>query len=467
MYHEASQLKTISVKKKLLHEKTVAPSNLANLFIEDFSDFLAVIAISSKEAFEYYKSKNAERIEIFEKASLSSPYIKFSLSEFYLHRAICRVLFNEKFKAVFDLKSALSYSKSNCNEYPSFEPNLKTKSLLNIIFGSIPPSFKWASGLISLKGDYKTGIAELNRILNLSYINKDYFCFFPEVLTYKVITTQQSSATTSESKQLNTFFSTLTVKRELPKNYILLYAWSDYLMKNGQNDMAIKAIGSQQKDSGYIPFWPIEFLHGVVLQNKLDKSCTMHFLAYIRGVRKGNYINACYQRLAWQALLNSTPADYERYIRQINRGVVNTEQDQAAFFECQSKQKPVVPLLKARLLFDGGYYRESMGELTSLKAETLNNSIYQLEYYYRLARNFEKQENFTRALYLFNKVIIDGSDIANYYAANAALNAGNICERQFNKKQALFYYKKCLSLSPNQYKESIHQNAKIGMERVR
>ncbi len=467
MYHEASQLKTISVKKMLLHEKTVAPANLANLFIEDFSDFLAVIAISSKEAFEYYKAKNSERIEIFENASFSSPYLKFSLSEFYLHRAICRVLFNEKFKAVFDLKSALSYSKSNCNEYPSFDPNLKTKSLLNIILGSIPPSFKWASGLISLKGDYKTGIAELNRILNLSYINKDYNCFFPEVLTYKVITTQQSSATTTESKQLNTYFSTLTVKRELPRNYILLYAWSDYLMKNGRNDLAIKTIASQQKDSGYIPFWPIEFLQGVALQNKLDKSCAAHFLAYIRGVRKGNYINACYQRLAWQSLLNNSPADYDRYIQQVNRSVVNTEQDQVAFFEQQSKQKPLVPLLKARLLFDGGYYKESMDELTPLRAETLTNSIYQLEYYYRLARNFEKQENFPRAIYLFNKVIIDGSNIANYYAANAALNAGNICEQQFNRKQAHFYYKKCLSLSPNQYKESIHQKAKIGLERVR
>jgi tetratricopeptide (TPR) repeat protein len=467
MYREASQLKTISVKKKLLHEKTVAPSNLANLFIEDFSDFLAVIAISSKDAFEYYKTKNSERIEIFENASFSSPYIKFSLSEFYLHRAICRVLFNEKFKAVFDLKNALSYSKSNCNEYPLFELNYKTKSLLNIILGSIPPSFKWASGLISLKGDYKTGITELNRMLNLSYIKEDYNCFFPEILTYKVITTQQSSATTNESKQLSTYFSTLTVKRELPKNYILLYAWSDYLMKNGQNDMAIKVICSQQKDSGYIPFWPIEFIQGVALQNKLDKSCVPHFLAYIHGVRKGNYINACYQRLAWQSLLNNTPLEYDKYIQQINRSVVNTEQDQVALFEQQSQQKPLVPLLKARLLFDGGYYTESMEELTSLKTENLFNSIYQLEYYYRLARNYEKQENFTRAIYLFNKVIIDGSSIANYYAANAALNAGNICEQLFNKKQAQFYYKKCLSLSPNQYKESIHQKAKIGLERIR
>jgi tetratricopeptide (TPR) repeat protein len=165
--------------------------------------------------------------------------------------------------------------------------------------------------------------------------------------------------------------------------------------------------------------------------------------------------------------VNNTPLEYDKYIQQINRSVVNTEQDQVALFEQQSQQKPLVPLLKARLLFDGGYYTESMEELTSLKTENLFNSIYQLEYYYRLARNYEKQENFTRAIYLFNKVIIDGSSIANYYAANAALNAGNICEQLFNKKQAQFYYKKCLSLSPNQYKESIHQKAKIGLERIR
>lgn len=466
MYREAGQLKIVSVKNKLFNQKAIAPSNLANLFIEDFSDFLAVVAISSKDAFEYYKTKNSERIDIFENTSLKSPYIKFSLSEFYLHRAICRVLFNEKFKAVFDLKKARSYSKNNDEEYPQFELNYKTKSLLNILLGSIPPSFKWASGLISLKGDYKTGIVELNRMLNLSYIKEDYNCFFPEILTYKVITAQQSSATASENKQLNTYFSTLTVKRELPRNYILLYAWSDYLMKNGQNDMAIKIICSQQKDSGYIPFWPIEFIHGAALQNKLDKSCVSHFLSYIQGVRKGNYINACFQRLAWQSLLNGSPQEYDKYIQQISRNVINTEQDQVALFEQQSKQKPLIQLLKARLLFDGGYYHQSMEELSSIKTENLYNSLYQLEYYYRLARNYEKQENFTRAMYLFNKVIIDGSTIANYYAANAALNAGNVCEQLNNKKQAQLYYKKCLSLSPTQYKESIHQKAKIGLERI-
>ncbi len=467
MYKEAGQLKIISVKKKLFNQKTIAPSNLANLFIEDFSDFLAVIAISSKDAFEYYKTKNSERIDVFENASLKSPYVKFSLSEFYLHRAICRVLFSEKFKAVFDLKKARSYSKNNEEEYPQFELNYKTKSLLNILLGSIPPSFKWASGLISLKGDYKTGIIELNRMLNLSYVKGDYNCFFPEILTYKIITTQQSSASANENKQLNTYFSTLTVKRELPQNYILLYAWSDYLMKNGQNDMAIKVICSQQKDPGYIPFWPIEFIQGVALQNKLDKSCVSHFLSYIQGVRKGNYINACFQRLAWQSLLNGSPQEYDKYIQQINRSIINTEQDQAALFEQQSKQRPFIQLLKARLLFDGGYYSQSMEELSSIKTENLHHPLCQLEYYYRLARNYEKQGSFTKAMFLFNKVIIDGSTVANYYAANAALNAGNVCEQLNNKKQAQLYYKKCLSLSPTQYKESIHQKAKIGLERIR
>lgn len=467
IYHEASQLRIVSAKQKLEIEKKNSPNNLANFFIEDFSDFLAVMVLSSKDAFELYKTKNDARIDVYENTSLKSPYVKFCLSEFYLHRAIACVFFNEKFRAVFNLKKARSYAKKNSIEYPEFQLNDKPIALLNILLGSIPPSFKWASGLISLNGDYNMGVSQLNRLLDRAYIKEQLDCFFPEILSYKVLLAQQSGLKSMDDKKIKTYFSTLTVKRELVKNYLLLYAWSGYLMRNGDNDIAINIIKRRVKDAGYIPFWPIEFVSGVAYQNRLDDDCTAHFYSYIKGVRSGNYINASYQRLAWQSLINNDEQGYSKFIRQIDNKNLSTEQDQAALFEKNSGQKPMVQLLKARLLFDGGYYNEAKKQLLSIKISSISNKLFVLEYYYRLARILEKTGLHAQALSLFNKVIVDGANIENYYAANAALNAGNICELLRDKSKAILYYKKCLSLSPNQYKESIHQKAKIGLEQLK
>jgi len=467
IYHEASQLRIVSAKQKLELEKKSRPNNLANFFIEDFSDFLAVMVLSSKDAFELYKTKNDARIDVFESTSLKSPYIQFSLSEFYLHRSIACVFFNEKFRAVLNLKKARSYVQKNSQEFPNFELNDKPKALLNILLGSIPPSFKWASSLISLKGDYNVGIVQLDRLLDRAYLKEELDCFFSEILSYKVLLAQQSGLKPAEEKKINTYFSTLTVKKELVKNYLLIYAWSGYLMRNGDNDNAINVIEKRTKDSGYIPFWPIEFVSGIAFQNRLDNNCTAHFSSYIKGVRRGNYVNASYQRLAWQSLINNDVQGYSKFIQQIDNKNISTEQDQVALFEKTSGQKPMVPLLKARLLFDGGYYNEAKNQLLSIKVSSISNKLSLLEYYYRLARIYEKTSLHTQALVLFNKVIIEGANIENYFAANAALNAGNICELLHEKGKAILYYKKCLSLSPNQYKESIHQKAKIGLEQLK
>ncbi len=467
VYHEAIQLKTISAKKQILTLKEQYPENLATFFVEEIADFYAVLGLSSRDAFELYKSKNSERITIFENCEVKSPFIKFSLAEFYIHRAITRVFFGEKIKAVFDLKKANSYANKNITEYPLFQLNDKPKSLLNIIFGSIPPSVKWASALISLNGNYNKGIAELNRLLNFTYVNENEYCFFFEILTYKTIISQRSTASNSDKRTLSMYFNTLSVRNELAKNYLLIYAWGDYQIKNGQNDAAINVFSSMQKSEDYIPFWTIEFLWGIALQNKLDEACVRHFNAYIQGVKTGNYVNASYQRLAWQSIMNQNPQGYFKYIRMINKKNNITEQDQAANFEQQSNLQPNIQLLKARLLFDGGYYLKSQEELRKINIHKMVGKIFVLEYYYRMARILDKLKNNTQSLILYNKVIIDGSSIENYYAANAALNAGNICESINDKTKAVFYYKKCLSLSPNQYKESIHQKAKIGLERLK
>jgi tetratricopeptide (TPR) repeat protein len=65
------------------------------------------------------------------------------------------------------------------------------------------------------------------------------------------------------------------------------------------------------------------------------------------------------------------------------------------------------------------------------------------------------------------KVALANGGKENYYAANAALQLGFIYEELKQYKSAEFYYNQCLSQNPPEYKESMHQKAKSGLQRVK
>jgi tetratricopeptide (TPR) repeat protein len=53
-----------------------------------------------------------------------------------------------------------------------------------------------------------------------------------------------------------------------------------------------------------------------------------------------------------------------------------------------------------------------------------------------------------------------------YYAANAALKLGELYEMQNNFDKAIEAYENCLEMKPDNYRISIHQKAKAGLNRL-
>ena len=60
-----------------------------------------------------------------------------------------------------------------------------------------------------------------------------------------------------------------------------------------------------------------------------------------------------------------------------------------------------------------------------------------------------------------------GADKEYYFAANSALKSGMIFESKMDFEKARYYYNKCLSLDFDEYKTSITQKAKAGLNRIR
>ena len=86
-----------------------------------------------------------------------------------------------------------------------------------------------------------------------------------------------------------------------------------------------------------------------------------NFNNYVKLYKGNSFIKAAYQKMAWTELLKSDTAGYRKWMSLLlTKGNNFTDEDKQAEKEAQSKTIPNVYLLKARILFDGGNYKEAL-----------------------------------------------------------------------------------------------------------
>jgi tetratricopeptide (TPR) repeat protein len=143
------------------------------------------------------------------------------------------------------------------------------------------------------------------------------------------------------------------------------------------------------------------------------------------------------------------------------------EEDKQALREATSNQLPNVALLRARLLFDGGYYDRALHELLDRNLKKIIQSSKDIpEYHYRLGRIYQEKGEDEKALSYFDKAIGEGKRLPYYLAANAALQSGLIYEEKKDLANAEKYFRLCLEMDYPDYKTSIDLKARAGLQRL-
>ena len=168
--------------------------------------------------------------------------------------------------------------------------------------------------------------------------------------------------------------------------------------------------------------------------------------------------------LSWIALLQDNMSLFYEYQNKINiMGDTFVDADKEAQKQFDNKTKPNKFLLKSRLLFDGGKYRNSLSQLDSI---TETNKSIKLEILYRKARNHEKLKQFQLAKKYYNDTYNLGNDMNFYFAAKSALQLGLLYENEGFNEKAIEYFNKCINLKNHQYEQGIELKAKSGLNRI-
>jgi tetratricopeptide (TPR) repeat protein len=457
-YELVSSLKSDLARKKIAYIKKNDPDNMLVYHIENYVDFFEIFINEDKERFDQLKDNKESRLDKIKSGDPTSPFYRFSQAEIMLQWALARSKFNQKLTASRELLSAYSLLEENVRLFPEFTYNYKSLSIIHVLTRSIPGLLRFVFGI---KGSIEQGTNEIRTLYEQSL--KEDLMFEDEIIIiYAYILFYQNNQQEAaweliEQSYLNKPFN----------NPFVSFMTANFGQKSGHNDLAIELLLERPRSPDAMTFDYLDFLIGKFKLYRLDQDADKYLTAYITKFKGQHYIKEAYQKMAWYRLvIHDDLAGYKKYMDQIPRyGEDLIDEDKQAQKEAKEGSIPHPDLLKARLLYDGAYYDRAYNLLIK-RAYTFHDPYDLMEYNYRMGRISQALKNYPDAINYYIKAI-KGKKGKSYFPCNAALQTALILEDQGRYNQALDYLEECLDMSPDEYKNSLHQKAKSAKQRIK
>ncbi|MBU6339994.1 MAG: hypothetical protein KGS48_00745 [Bacteroidetes bacterium] len=462
LYQKIVSLRLNEARAGLDAYKKSEPDNLIPLFLENYYDFMLVF-INDDEA-EYQRlQKNMEpRLAKIARGDSYSPYYLYTQAEIRLQWSLLHLRYSAYLSAMSDVKQAFALLEENQRKFPDFIANKKSLGIMHAMVGNIPDDYKWAvRALGGMHGTVTQGIAELEEVL--AFARKTPFLFEAETqLAYAIIQYYYNNNYELAWKTLkNSKLATL-------ENPLAQFALGTVAMRTGQNDEAIRILSKLPGDPAFHPFYLPYYMLGLAKLRRLDLDANQYLEYFLNHYHGKNNLKEANQKLAWYHLVQDNELGYQTYMHYVKiKGGDNNEADKSALLAANSGEIPDQRLLKARLLFDGGYFQRAYDLLKNAAGDYANNHKFHLEYLYRMGRITQNLNKRAEAIQFYQQAVQLGSSDPWYYACNAALQMGIIHEKQGSFAEARKAFQTCLNLKTEEYGASLHAQAKAGLSRVK
>jgi len=468
-YHAILLLRFDEARNLIESEQHQNPSNLIPVYLENYIDFLTLFIGENRLQFEELKGNKSNRINLLEKGNTGSPYYRFCLAEVNLQWAFARLKFGDYTAAALEIRKAYQLFTENQERFPAFIINKTGLGVVHVIAGIVPDNYKWITRLMGVEGSVEKGLQELQEIAEYKGQDKIVRLFRPEAIFFMSSIIANLQKDKHEALEKIALFDAQTFDEMLVKSPLIIYARASILMKNGHNDEALQILQERTTSGETYPFLYLDYLEGIARLNRLDLNSKEYFNRYVSSFTGLNYIKAAYQKMAWCEALKGDSVKYFETIHLIeNKGIAMIDEDKQAESECNIWRFPSIVLLRARLLFDGGYYNRALNEMLDNPVKSYIKSRKDLtEYTYRLARIYHETGNIPKALDYYRQTVVRGKNEIFYYAAASAYQMGLIYENMGNYNMADSCYRKCISIKTLEYKTSLNQKAKAGLNRLK
>ncbi len=461
-YEDILALRISSAEQRIQNEKSLNPDNIFIPYLENYTDFIKVATGEDELLFDSLEVMISERIDEVEKLSDTSRYRKYFLGNMNLQWATINLKFGNYFTGALQLNRAYRLLKKNNKEFPDFSPNSITLGILHIMIGLVPDSYGWILDLISMEGSVEQGMEELQSSYEYCSKSDDYMFLSDEILFY---TGMLNINLDPDPETTDLLLERLHDKKN--ESLLLSYLAINILMKKGMNDEALDVFNNIDTNNNYYPFYYLNYLHGDCYLRELNpEKAIPEYKKFIYDFKGNNYIKDAWRKIAWCSLIRYDTVGYKDAMRNVLLfGQEEIGADISAMYEAEDEKVPNIELLKCRLLFDGGYYKQSLELINTINESDL--SVKELvEKNYIIGRNYHQISEYPNAIKYYTITIETGSAYPDYLAANSALKLGNIYEITGDTVRSAHYYKLCLNLDFDEYRNSIRSKAKQGLKRM-
>lgn len=461
VYQQIVCLRLTEARISLDRFKRTEPENLISVFLEDYFEFMLVVANDNKEEFSRLSKFGEKRLVKLAGGDRKSPYYLYTQAEVRLHWALLRMRYGWYVSAMRESRLAYNLLIENQRRFPTFAANKKSLGIMHAMVGSIPEEFQWGIKLLSgMEGNISKGVGELAEVVRYGSLNAFHFAE-ESVVSYAFVLLFFDNNAALAWKVLR------EAGLKPQENPMAAFALSLVAMRSGHNDTAIGLLAKAPRGGAYHPFYILDYLLGLAKLRRLDRDADRHLLQFTRVFKGENGIKEAYQRLAWHCLIHKDRVGYDRNMALVRSlGNSQSDADKVALQEAKSGEVPEEYLLRGRLLFDGGYYQRAFDILKPRFDRYKNNLKQELEYCYRMGRVTQKLDRTAEAVAYFERTISLGSQKSWYFACNSALQLGLIYEQEQYFGQSRAAFKRCLSLQPDSYGSGLHAQAKAGLARI-
>ena len=440
-------------------EELYNPSNPSVIFLKSGMMFMEGVLKEDIAATTQFFELHDDFLNKAENEITEDDNINWLIVESYFHAALLNFKNGNYIKGAWQLhksyKIAERYEDKNILSF-------KITGLTESFLGTVPDEYQWVLKIFGMNGDLTSGKNKLYKLLNEASKNPDLKFILPEMVFYTAYV--EGNLLNNKNTALNIINS-----HQEATGIFTDYIHSSLLMKSGNSDEAKKILERSfiKYENTDHPFPYMNYMLGMVKLQNFDYNSKKLFNNYLERYKGNHYKKSAMQKLAWIALLKNNSKEYYEKIQEVKLiGNEETDEDRQAMIEANNNEAPDINLLKSRLLSDGGKYTSAEKILEEMNPKNLNTKNF-VEYHYRYGRIKQEQKDYDLTEFYFIKTISLQGEQNFYFAPNAALQIAMIAEENKDINKSEEYYKKAYSYKKHEYKNSIQQKAKAGLERIK
>lgn len=459
-YEKIMSFKVVEGLNILKEEQKRNPNNLIPYYIENYDDFIVLMFNGDEQEYARRKKNLDIRISKMSKGNKKDPWFNFTKANMYFQWATIKIRFGDYVSAANDFRKSYQLIKSNKGLFPNFKYNNIIYGIEETIVGTVPDKFKWITGALGMKGDVKKGNAKLVEFLNTRDETAKHLrieaIFYYVYVNYTLIADHEGIWSYLEQSQI-----------DYKNNHLYTFMKANVALSINKAAEAERILRNRSNGSQYLQAPLLDYFHGVSLFYNNKEQCISYFEKFLKHSKGKLYEKDAYQKMSLYYFVNDDLTLADKYKSAIlTRGSGLIEADKQADRYAKSTTTLNKDLILSRMYADGGYLTQSVQVLDKINNESLSDLAQKIEYQYRYARVFSIQKKWDKAIPYYLETIKIGSNRPEHFAARSCLELGEIYEKKGQKATAVSYYKKCLAMKNHDYKSSLDQKAKAGINRL-